>query len=127
MPTRKDVLKILAPQLYPMQPGGTVPSTTVDFRRLTPIVALALRSDLVSATFPEDGPVDPRALYDHGVDPAHATPALIARLLAHRDSFAGIQAAWLDLSGYTEPPCPGDREINALIDFINALSPPARS
>jgi hypothetical protein len=126
MTTRKDVIKVLAPHMYPMQPGGTVPSTTVHFKRLAALIALALRSDLVSATFPDGQPVDPTALYSLGVDRGEATPLLIARLLAHQDSFAGIQAAWLDLSGYQDPPCPGDDVMRALIGFINVLPPTAR-
>ena len=108
MPTRLDTLRRIAGELYPMRAGETKRTEDVELHLLSVILLLSTRDDVLAKVFPATGSFDPQPLYDLGVDPHRVPREVIEPLRQYRQAFANVQVAWLDLSGYTDPPCPPD-------------------
>jgi hypothetical protein len=121
MATRQTVLRTLIEQIYPLRPGETKRSEDVDFHLLAVMLLLSTRGDVLARVFPASQATDPRALYELGVDSTRIPPALIEPLRIHREAFAAVQIAWLDLAGYTDPPCPPDPIANRVVERTKDL------
>jgi hypothetical protein len=117
MPTRVDVLRSIAGQLFPMREGPTKKGGDVDLHLLSVIVLLCTRGDVLADVYPVGKATNPDALYKLGVDQKRATPEMIDSLRESREVFAGAQVAWLNLSGYTDPPCPPNTAAQKLVAF----------
>lgn len=95
---------------------------------LAPIILLATRDDVLAKVFPADGTVNPKPLRDRGVDSKLVSDEKVKKLAKYRLAFASLQVAWLELSGYEQPPCLDNPRMDRLIDFTKTLHPktPAR-
>lgn len=121
MPTRVDVLRSIVGQLFPMMEGPTKRTDDVDLHLLSVMFLLCTRGDVLADVYPLDKPTNPDALYKLGVDSQRATPDMIDSLRDFREVFAAVQVAWLNLSGYTDPPCPPNIAAQKLVTFTANL------
>lgn len=122
MATRVEVLQSMVGRLYSMKEGVTKRSDEVDLHLLSVIILLSTRGDILDEAYPQGKPSNPGALYALGVDQTRATPEMIDSLRSFRNVFAGVQVAWLDLSGYTDPPCPPNAQVMKLVEYTKTLS-----
>jgi hypothetical protein len=121
MATRNEVLLETFKKLFPAGERPDKASIDVDYHLLSVLVILCTRQDVLDSVFPLAGPVDPAALYELGVDKTRAPLPVIAPLRAYRSVFGAMQFAWIDLAGYTDPPCPPNGTTRNVVDFTKNL------
>jgi hypothetical protein len=94
----------------------------IDAHLISAMILLTTRADVLKATYPDGRATDTSALYeDRGVDPDRVPPHLIERLRKYHWAFIAMQFAWLDLTGYSEPPCLSNSRMNELIKCTREL------
>jgi hypothetical protein len=108
----------LLSRLYPAADTPAVARDAVNYHLLGVLMALATRDDLLAETLPPSGGANPSALKGAkiGLDPSRIPDEAIRKLAKYREHFAGIQRAWLEISGYEDPPCPDDRRLSFVVD-----------
>jgi hypothetical protein len=98
-----------------------VAEADIDAHLIAVMILLATREDVLEKVYPKDRETDPEALYCRGVDRERVKPHLIKRLRKYQLAFATLQFAWLDLTGYTDPPCLGNFRMDKLVQFTRSL------
>lgn len=109
--------------LYPVSEVPGVDHDNVNYHLLAAILALAVRDDVLANTLPASGGANPNALTSAGigVDASRIPDEAIQKLAKYREHFAGIQRAWLEISGYEDPPCPNNVRMTNLVDATKNL------
>jgi hypothetical protein len=122
---KDQVLQQVMTELYPSKTPADVPKpdTEIDYHRLAVLFALCTRGDLLARTFPFGGQPNGAALFaaNIGIDTGRISAAEIERLAPYREAFASVVRAWLELSEYTNPPCPKDARLAHVVQATKEL------
>lgn len=119
----RDTHAQLLQKLYRLGDVAGVTGDQVNYHLLGVIIALAIRDDLLQATLPPNGGANPGALKaaNIGIDGTQVPDSKIEAMAKYREHFAGVQRAWMEISGYEDPPCPNDERMTQIIDVTRNL------
>jgi hypothetical protein len=127
--TDKYLEKLL--RLYPIGGKPLVDPVEADHHLASVVMVLIFHEQVLTATFPPDGPPDVDAFFsfgypfDRGDGPQQVSDDDIADLGRYRREFRAMSQAWSDITGQYEPgACPSVALLRRLVEFTKTFSCP---
>ena len=127
--TDKYLGKLL--RLYPIGGKPLVDPAEADHHLASVVMVLIFHEEVLTATFPPDGPPDVDAFFsfdypfDRGEGPQQVSDADIVKLGEHRQAFRAMSRAWSDITGQYEPgACPSRALLERLVVFTKTFTCP---